>query len=575
MSLPDDRDRLCDLAGRFLEQDLGGEELHELEIRLAGSEEARRTYLSLCLVHEELAGLLDAGARQREAAARPAPPRILSRRRWLAVAAAALAAAGAAWLLLRTESHPQPDYTLQADGRVLGRGAAVVARDAEVRLDLGGYCRVRAARGSAFRVEGTERAEQIFLERGRVTCAVNRNVGTFAVRSAAGTASVKGTRFEARLENAGPASNPADTMLVVTVEEGSVLVSGPAGGKLVPAGEAWAVSRRRSSPPDSPPAQPEGTSPDLLRELKTILHRIVYASTRDGNGEIYRMRADGSDPANLTRTPDVDEFTPRVSPDGTRIAFVADAGLAGARRRSVCVMNLDGTERRTVAKNGRDPCWSPDGRTLAYLGEEFERPSPVDFATRGIFLHDFRTGRTRPHPRRDIQHLHTLRWSPDGRWFVATVHGGMGFGHAIAALAADGERLVDLGLRCCRPDLSPDGTRIAWGQVYNAVGVADLDLSGPEPRVSRIRNVVGGRYPLEIVHIAWCPDGRYIAYSYGPKTDEKRATDRFPEYPGVAAPGWNIGIVDTTQKNRWAALTLDGASCKEPAWVPVRDGSKR
>mgnify|MGYP006213422077 CR=1 FL=1 len=33
---------------------------------------------------------------------------------------------------------------------------------------------------------------------------------------------------------------------------------------------------------------------------------IVFVSNRDGNHEIYRMRADGSDPVNLTRHPGAD-----------------------------------------------------------------------------------------------------------------------------------------------------------------------------------------------------------------------------------------------------------------------------
>ena len=30
-----------------------------------------------------------------------------------------------------------------------------------------------------------------------------------------------------------------------------------------------------------------------------------------------------------------------------------------------------------------------------------------------------------------------MAWSPCGRWFVATVHGGMGFEHAIIAIKVD------------------------------------------------------------------------------------------------------------------------------------------
>src|SRR4030088_1573763 len=59
----------------------------------------------------------------------------------------------------------------------------------------------------------------------------------------------------------------------------------------------------------------------LLAELKTYPHKLVYETNRDGNWELYLCNADGSNPANLTRTPDVDELYPKPSPDGTKICF--------------------------------------------------------------------------------------------------------------------------------------------------------------------------------------------------------------------------------------------------------------
>ncbi|MHA2274716.1 MAG: TolB family protein, partial [Candidatus Kariarchaeaceae archaeon] len=48
--------------------------------------------------------------------------------------------------------------------------------------------------------------------------------------------------------------------------------------------------------------------------------KIVFASYRDGNHEIYVMHADGSNQTNLTNNPAADEY-PSWSPDGKRIAF--------------------------------------------------------------------------------------------------------------------------------------------------------------------------------------------------------------------------------------------------------------
>src|SRR5436305_15311403 len=93
-------------------------------------------------------------------------------------------------------------------------------------------------------------------------------------------------------------------------------------------------------------------SKDLLAELKSYPHKIVYESNRDGNWELYLMNADGSDPVNLTRTPDVDELYPKPSPDGSKVCFVADEGEGDAAVRCVYYIRCDGSGRAEEAKRG-------------------------------------------------------------------------------------------------------------------------------------------------------------------------------------------------------------------------------
>src|SRR6266478_554462 len=111
-------------------------------------------------------------------------------------------------------------------------------------------------------------------------------------------------------------------------------------------------------------------SQDLLAELKTYRHKLVYETNRDGNWELYLCNADGSNPVNLTRTPDVDELYPKPSPDGTKICFVADEGKGDAKSRNIYFMNSDGTGRTKIAENGREPCWNAEGTQIAYLKGE-------------------------------------------------------------------------------------------------------------------------------------------------------------------------------------------------------------
>ena len=309
----------------------------------------------------------------------------------------------------------------------------------------------------------------------------------------------------------------------------------------------------------------ETPSPRTELDLKEIPFKIVYETYRQTGGrenwELYLINADGSNPLNLTRTPDVDEMYPHASGDGTKICFVADEWVNKKKARNVYYMNIDGTGRIKVADNARQPCWGPDGKTIAYLKAEFERYTIKDYATKGLFFYDIETRKHAEHPNKNLHHLYNICWSPDGNWFLATVHGGMGFKHANLAFEANGSKVFDLtkyGVTGCRPDCSLDGSRITWGLSDWDLCVANIDLASPAPRVTDVRRLIKCKKEDEVYHTDFSPDGRYIAFSYGPKATEQ---------VGGKAPGWNICVSDMTGK--WVQVTTDGNHNKEPDWVPI------
>jgi Tol biopolymer transport system component len=306
-------------------------------------------------------------------------------------------------------------------------------------------------------------------------------------------------------------------------------------------------------------------------DLKAIPFKIIYETYRETDGkenwELFIMNADGTDATNLTRTPDFDEMYPHTSPDGTKICFVVDEGTGSNKIRNVYYMNIDGTDRVKIADNARQPCWSPDSKMIAYLKGEYERYTTRPYGTKGLFFYDLATGQHEQHPNKDLHHIYNIAWSPEGKWFVATVTGGMGFDHNIIAFEAHGTALYDLkkyGIEGCRPDISPDGKTLGWAEISEVdVFVADIDLTFAMPRVANLRGVAKCEKGHYVNHTDFSPDGQYIAFSHGPWEDYS---------VGSKTPGSNICIGDLTGK--WTQITTDGKHNKEPDWVLLGDGSQ-
>lgn len=92
--------------------------------------------------------------------------------------------------------------------------------------------------------------------------------------------------------------------------------------------------------------------------------KIVFASTRDGNSEIYIMNPDGSKQENLTRHPSRD-LAPAWSPTGEHIVF--NSHRDGTR--DIYIMDANGKNVRKVFRRlayREYPVWSPDGKKLVY-----------------------------------------------------------------------------------------------------------------------------------------------------------------------------------------------------------------
>ena len=308
-------------------------------------------------------------------------------------------------------------------------------------------------------------------------------------------------------------------------------------------------------------------SPREELNLEEIPFKILCESYRKTEGrenwELFQIDADGSNLTNLTNTPGLDEMYAHASPDGTKICFVADEGAGRRRLRNVYYMNIDGTERVKIARNARQPCWSPDGKTIAYLRGEYERYSTKEYATSELSFYDLESQQHRPHVNKTLHHIYAICWAPDGNWFLGAVHGGMGYSDTILAFEVSGTRVFDLarwGVKGCRPDASVDGTKMTWGETDWDLCLADLDLTGRSPQVRNVHKVVGCRQSEKVYHVDLSPDKKYIVFSHGPWSGGQQV--------GGMARGWNLCIGDLTGK--WVQITEDGLHYKEPDWIPIR-----
>ena len=342
----------------------------------------------------------------------------------------------------------------------------------------------------------------------------------------------------------------------------------------------------------TPRAQAQAPAPVALKaRLHASPFKIAYESYVNNNWEIYVMNADGSNPVNLTSTPQAHEHYPQVSPDGTKICFSVDDGEGREAVRSLHVMDIDGKNRRKLADHAREPFWNPDGKVIGFLPQEYPKFNVMDYYTRGMSFYDLATGRVTPHVNStNLHHLYNPSFARNGKWIVSTVHAGMGYDHAILAIEAEGNRIINLEIPGCRPCLSPDGRQIAWGSGDHEVVLAPIDLDGATPSVGPWRLRIQDK-TNETYHVDWSPDSRTVSLSRGPASKgdpSKSGTFQSAcEIVGVYAAGWDLmaisaekkGVLDLNHASAGDILTLttNGLSNKESAWFlpPAQAGSAR
>ena len=142
---------------------------------------------------------------------------------------------------------------------------------------------------------------------------------------------------------------------------------------------ADAQARRAMTPLDlievprvlDPQLSPDG------RQVLYVLDRPDWKANRR-IGHIWRINTDGSAAIQLTRG-ERGESSPRWSPDGTRIAFVARRGEN--EDTQIYLLDTDGGEARQLTKHAAAVSniqWAPDGKTIYFLAPEAKTQEEKD-----------------------------------------------------------------------------------------------------------------------------------------------------------------------------------------------------
>ena len=230
--------------------------------------------------------------------------------------------------------------------------------------------------------------------------------------------------------------------------------------------------------------------------------QVYFVSDRTGHKEIWAMDYDGSNQHQLTHLGSI-ALSPRISPDGSRIAF---SGLTKGGweimmyslelNRMVSFPHMGGTNL--------SPAWSADGMKIAFSSSRAGEPAIYVADNSGANPHRLTTGKGP-----DVSPVFNRK--TDGQ--ISFVSGRTGLPQ-IYTMEADGtnqQRVTDQGY-AVSPNWSPNGQFLtfAWVRKYGPgePGASDLYMMDIASKQWVQLTHDGGRNDFP----SWSPDGRHIVF---------------------------------------------------------------
>lgn len=244
--------------------------------------------------------------------------------------------------------------------------------------------------------------------------------------------------------------------------------------------------------------------PALLQEsvgfspaFATVGSAVFYHSASRGSSALMRAETDPAGAVlRVTRIIDDDarNFHARPSPDGRFIAFDSDRD----GERAVYIADANGENVRRVTGEGfaAVPSWSPDGRRLAFVRAEGDRPRVWN-----LWLLDIESGDATRVTSHRVGQPWGAAWFPDGKR-IAYSHET----RLIVRSLEDGSQFVypspKEGRLVRTPAVSPDGRRVIFQVDRDGAWLLDLTDSS-------MTRILADPTAEEFT---WAPEGDKVAY---------------------------------------------------------------
>ena len=207
----------------------------------------------------------------------------------------------------------------------------------------------------------------------------------------------------------------------------------------------------------------------------------------------HTSAADGTDeePIEITGF----EYTPTISDNGKRIAFLASSDIWVAKSDGTGVDNI--TETPGIFES--DPDISPDGKSVAY--------NTYDDSEFDILRSKIDGSSVKPVLDGDADDR-APEWSPDGKRIAFhRLDGGVTDIFTVKKDGTGRKRLTDTADRSeANPSWSPDGKQIAFSQFFNMA----LKLKTVKATGGPIKNVKAGSVNPSVP--SWSPNGKRLSF---------------------------------------------------------------